>query len=86
MAPARASWHAKAPQGVRRFVVELRGEDGELRYLYTRRVSLCCIELARRFMHRKSALRFARESEFCVPGVSLRVISVTAYPKRRVHA
>jgi len=44
---------------------------------------LASVELARRFMHRKSAYRFARESEFCVPGVTLRVIAVTAYIKKR---
>ena len=82
MAPARSSWKGYAPKGVRRYIVEMRC-NGEVRYLYTRRVSLASVELARRFQHRKSAYRFARESEFCVPGVTLRVIAVTAYPKKR---
>ena len=58
------------------YIVEVPAEDG-VRYLYTKRVSLACPELAKRFAYRKSAKRFYLNSVFCTLGIPMRIRRVT---------
>lgn len=65
-----------------RYIVEvISGETVE--YLYTRRVLLRCQDLAKKFMHRKSAVHFFETSEFCTEAYQMRILTVPCPPRRR---